>query len=347
MKNFISLILQYNKKVEIVADNFFIEECNQVSKIDPMLGEIIEDYRLFLNGGKKLRGCLTKLGYEIFGGTNKNLALETSLIIEIVHTFFLIHDDIMDRDQLRRNNQTMHIKYSQKYGKHFGISKALNSGDIGIFLAYKLLFSLESSDKIKNEIAKIINQVFLEVGLGQTLDITYEKQKKFNEDSVLKVHRYKTADYTISVPLSMGALLAGTDENKLKSIKDFGIPVGIAFQIRDDELGMFSTEEELGKPVDSDLKEGKVTLLIVKALEFASEKDRNFLQYAHGNQKLTKEEVDRVRKIIKTGGALAYSQKTARDFIEEGKKFIPEITNDPAYQKMLTQLADFVVERQS
>lgn len=347
MKDFISFLSQYNEEVLPVVEDFFSKEKQEEVLVDPQFSKMIDDYQDFLTGGKKLRGSLIKLGYEMFGGTDLKLALRASLFVEIVHAFFLIHDDIMDQDVLRRNKPTMHIRYSKEYGEHFGVSAALNLGDIGVFLAYKLLALLDTSSEIKNRIAALMSQVFLEVGLGQTLDISFEKQKKLNEEDVIKIHRYKTADYTISAPLAMGALLAGVDRYYLEKIKNFGIAVGIAFQIRDDELGLLSTEEELGKPVGSDFKEGKITLLIVKALEHSSPEDQKFFRYTHGNQHLTNEEVDKVRRIIQEGGALDYSQKTAREFVEKGKGYIPDVTNDPYYRKLLTELADFVIERKS
>lgn len=347
MSNFVDYLIKYNQDLKLIIDTTFDEEKKAVGVIVPMAGDMIDDYKKFLSGGKKLRGCEIYLGYQIFARTNKKEGLLASLVIEIIHSSLLMHDDVMDQDDLRRGEPTMHKKYAKHFGDHYGEAMAITLGDEGMFWAYRILNSLHFPRENLSKATKFLSQVLLEVGIGQALDITYEEQKKFSEEAVLQVHRYKTADYTISAPLSMGAILAGTNEKKLKAIKDFGIPVGIAFQIRDDELGMFSTEEELGKPVDSDLKEGKVTLLIVKALEFASKEDKEFLQYAHGNQKLIKEEIERVRVIIKNGGAFTYSQKIAKDLVEKGKKFIPEITDNPVYQKLLVQLADFVIERQS
>ncbi|MAG59293.1 hypothetical protein CMO96_00685 [Candidatus Woesebacteria bacterium] len=346
-QDFVDYVAKYNQDLAGTTEAFFQREKLEASLIDSSLEHIIDDYKDFLNGGKKLRGVLIKFCYEIYGGRDASLALSTSLIIEIIHSFFLIHDDIMDQDEVRRNSPTMHVKYSREFGNHFGIAKAIDQGDVGMFLAYKALFGLDIPFAVKDRLGRILNQILLEVGYGQMLDVTYEQQEKFTEEDVLRVHRYKTAEYTISGPLSIGAILAGAPKSKLKALKDFGIPVGIAFQIKDDELGMFSTEEELGKPVDSDLKEGKVTLLIVKALEKAKGADRKFLRHAHGNDKLTLKEVERVRDIMKKCGALGYSQRKSRELVEEGKKFIPQITRDPKYQKLLSQLADFVIERKS
>lgn len=345
--DFFDYLLAYNKKLEPILNNIFDEEKNSISKLVPMAGEMVGDYKEFLSGGKKLRGTEIFLGYEMFGGKNEQTGLKASLVIEIVHSFLLMHDDIMDNDSVRRGRPTMHKKYSSLFGPHYGLSLAMTLGDEGMFLAYRILNSLDLPGERLSKATGYLSQVLIEVGIGQALDLTYEKQKKFLLDSVLQVHRYKTAEYTISGPLSIGAILAGADEVKLKALKNYGIPVGTAFQIRDDELGMFSTEDKLGKPVDSDLKEGKITLLIVKALEKAEGEDKKFLEYAHGNSNLTVSEVERVREIIKKTGALEYSQQTAKKLVEEGKQYIPHITDDKKYQELLSQLADFVIERKS
>lgn len=345
MDEFVKYFLEYKKKVNPVIKEVFGQEKDYVSKIAPLAGQLVGDYKEFLSGGNKLRGCEIFLGYQMFGGENKKIGLKASLVIEIIHSFLLMHDDFMDNDDLRRGKPAMHKKYAEKFGDHYGESLAIVLGDEGCFFAYQLLNRLKISAERLSWATSLLSRTLVEVGIGQALDITYEKEKDLSEEKVLQIHRYKTADYTISTPLSIGAILAGADKRKLKAIKKFGIPVGIAFQLRDDELGMFSTEKQLGKPVNSDLKEGKVTLLIVKALEGASKKDGKFLKYAHGNKCLTRREVRRVREIMKTTGALEYSKLTSRKLVEEGKKFVPQITKDSHFQFLLSQLADFVIER--
>jgi geranylgeranyl diphosphate synthase type I len=163
----------------------------------------------------------------------------------------------------------------------------------------------------------------------------------------MRIHHYKSANYTITGPLQYGALFAGVDEKNIEVLEKYGLPVGIAFQLRDDELGLFSNEDQLGKPVGSDIKENKNTILKIKALEGANAKDEAFLSEAYGRRNLSKREVDRVRKITISTGALAYSQKLSRKLVEEGKKFVPQITSDSELQDTLVNMADFMIERES
>ncbi len=347
MPNFLSELKKYNQEVVPYLEQVFEEAKTRAAEIYPPMSELVDDYKHYLKGGKKLRGWEITLGYEMFGGRGRDEILLGSLVIEIAHSFLLIHDDIMDNDSLRRGEETLHIKYAKKHGSHFGISLAINMGDEGAFLAYRLLSTLDFPAERKVRAFDLLSRILMEVGIGQALDITFEAEKHFSEEDVLTVHRYKTAEYTISGPLSIGAVLAGADENKLKVIKKFGIPIGIAFQIKDDELGMFSTEAELGKPIGSDLREAKVTILIVKAFENAKGEDLKFLKHAFGNPNLTEDEVEKVRGIIMSSGALEYSQTLSKKQVQESKKYIPQITTDKHYQQILTELADFAITRTS
>lgn len=347
MSSLVDFIKKYNQDLEPQLQEIFQRARKKAEDISPVAARLVDDYQEFVGGGKRLRGALTVLGYQMFGGQNYEEILKASLAIEIVHSFFLVQDDIMDQDELRRGKPTVHMKYQKEYGLHYGTSMALVVGDEGLFLAYYLLSSLKLDPGKVLKALKYFNEVGTEVGIGQALDLTYEREKKYTEEDVLRVHRYKTAEYSIVAPLCVGAILAGADESKLAAIKDFGIPVGVAFQLRDDELGMFSTREVLGKAVDSDLKAGKVTLLIVKALENADQKDKEFLEKVYGDRNISTEDAERVREIIKKVGAPEYSQKKSQDLVEEGKRFIPEVTDNSEYQQMLNELADLVIARES
>ncbi|OGE16239.1 hypothetical protein A3F00_02645 [Candidatus Daviesbacteria bacterium RIFCSPHIGHO2_12_FULL_37_11] len=361
MQTFLKYLEEYNHNIQPVIDKFFSDQKKEVIKIAPIAGAMIDDFKDFLEGGKKLRGCEVLLGYEMFGGKDHKTGLLASLVIEIIHASLLIHDDFMDQDDLRRGKPTMHKKYSAHISgvdkdtldmelkdrmNHYGASMAINIGDEGLFLASYLLNNLNLPRDRLSKATQFLSLFLMETGIGQALDISYKK-KIFSEEDVLRVHRYKTAEYTISGPISLGAILAGADEKSLKAIKDFGIPIGIAFQLRDDELGMFSTEEELGKPVDSDIRESKVTILIVKAFENAKGEDLKFLKYAFGNQNLSEKDMERVRKIIRSSSSLDYSKRLSGKYVDDGKKFIPKLTLDPKYQNLLSELADFATVRKN
>lgn len=347
----------YIKKVEPILHDFFEQKIIEAKKISPICEEMVGRYKEFTLGGKKLRGAEIKLGYEVFGGKDTQAILEASLVIEIIHSFFLIHDDVMDRDPLRRGRPTIHKQYEKIHCQskriqrgnpsHYGLCMAIDLGDVGCFLAYGLLAESSFPSEIKARAFGLLSKILLRTGHGQGLDVTYELYPKVSHEDVLRVHENKTAYYTVTGPLSLGAVLAGAADSEIKKIEPFGDPAGVAFQIRDDELGLFSDEKSLGKPVGSDVRENKNTLLHLEALEKAKKRDRKFLEYAYGNRDLTDEEVERVRKITIKTGAFAYSQNTGWGLVEEGKKHIKKITKDVYYQNLLARFADFMMARES
>ena len=164
----------------------------------------------------------------------------------------------------------------------------------------------------------------------------------------MDVYRLKTAQYTFECPLHIGAMLAGASRKDLKIISDYAIPAGIAFQIKDDILGMFGDQEKIGKPVGSDLRQGKQTLLIAKALQKASKADREKIKAALGNKNLTKKEVVEILRIIKRIRALEFAEKLAKKHINQAKlalkKFSRQGRDKDTIQKLDT-IADFIIER--
>lgn len=344
----------YIRESTPILNQFFSRKGVEARGISPLAGQMMAIYRQFM-GGKNIRGALTKLGYECFAGKNGQAILEASLMVEITHSFLLIHDDIMDQDDLRRGLPTIHVQYDklhqQRYRKgdsrHYGICMAIDLGDVGYALSHLILANADFSPQIKERVLRRFNQQILTTAFGQAIDVTYENLPTVNERGVMRVHRYKTANYTITGPLQYGALFAGASGEKVEIIEKYGLPVGIAFQLRDDELGIFSQEEKLGKPIGSDIRENKNTFLHVKALEWASPQEKKILQLAYGNRDLTEEGVEKVRKITVETGALAYSQKLSRQLVEKGKKFIPQITTNPELQDTLAKMADYMIERDS
>ncbi len=341
---------RYFKEKEKVVLKITAEEIRKTNIPEQMMGV----YRDFCKGGKKLRGSLVQLGYFCAGGENKREIVKASIAIEIVHAYLLIHDDIMDKDVIRRGKPTIHLRYQDfhrqffKKGEadHYGLSMAIDLGDCGAFMGMEILSRVDFPAENKVKAIEFFGQTLLRTAFGQGLDVTYELLEKINEADVMRIHLNKTAHYTISGPLILGALLGGGKNPQIRAMEKYGIPVGIAFQLRDDELGLFSHEAVLGKPIGSDVREGKNTILRIKAVEKARGADKKFLKSAYGNSELTKKEVERVRELTIETGALAYSQNLSRKLVEKGKKFVSRITPNPVFQDTLLKMADFMIERE-
>lgn len=350
----------YARQADKYLARFFTKKIDEVKDIGRdgkgvlMAVDMLSRYKKFIQGGKKLRGALIQLGYEITGGRKRDI-LQASTCIEIIHSFLLMHDDIMDLDALRRGFPTIHRQYEDKHRKlklgkdtsHYGIAMGIDVGDLGAYLGTEVLLDSNLDADKKLRAAIYLSRLLQRVTYGQGLDVTYEQMKDITEYDVMQVHLHKTSIYTVVGPLKIGALLGGLPVKRIQAIEKFGEPVGTAFQLKDDELGLFSDEKTLGKPIGSDIREGKNTVLRIKAIENAKGEDKKFLKYTYGNQSITQKGVKQVQNLTIKTGALEYSQKLSRRLVEKGKCYIPKITKDPELQDTLSNMADFMIERTS
>jgi geranylgeranyl diphosphate synthase type I len=231
----------------------------------------------YSSGGKKVRGALTNLGYRLAGGRDSKAILEASCGIELLHDFLLIHDDIVDNDITRHGRPTVHEKYSKNRGQHFGVAKAIIVGDMGAFLGYELIAQSAFPAQRKIEALTKLNDLLLKTVYGEILDIEFDFKTKVSWEDILRVRTYKTAYYTFVMPLTVGAVLGKAGKKTLEIIEKYGVPVGLAFQLADDILGVFGNPSKTGKSNESDIREGKKTLLFAKSLELSGETGKRFL----------------------------------------------------------------------
>lgn len=215
------------------------------------------DYILGL-GGKRMRPVLTLMASEIFG-TDYKEALPAAMAVEVFHNFSLVHDDIMDDAPLRRGQETVHEKWN--------INTGILSGDAMLILAYQYFEQYEAV--IFRDLAKLFSKTALEVCEGQQWDVDFETRKDVTIPEYLKMIEYKTA-VLVAAAMKMGAIIAKTSEKEADLIYDFGLHLGLAFQLQDDYLDAFGDPETFGKQVGGDIIENKKTYLYLKALEFST-----------------------------------------------------------------------------
>lgn len=300
------------------------------SQITEQFGEYpLEAYKPFasymVRGGKRIRGALTMLGYEMFGGSNAKMIVDAAMAIEMLQSYLLIMDDIQDRSETRRGGPTAHVMlrdyHKQHYlrgdARHFGTSIAMDSYLIGCHTALEIISSLDVAPTHLLRALRNIHKCYLTTAHGQTVDIFSEVVDNVTEQDVQNVHLWKTAYYTFVNPLQFGAILAGAKEADLKMLQDYAIPAGKAFQITDDILGIFGNEFDSGKSPMDDIRDGKRTILIVKALELADTPEAYFLGQCLGKRKLSMGEFTECKKIIKESGAKKYAEELAQDSVLE------------------------------
>ena len=331
------------KEINREIGKFFISWSREVKTASPKLIGLNKAFIQASEGGKRLRGVLVKLGYELADTKYNPEILKPAAAFEIFQTAILAHDDIIDQSPLRRGKPTV---YMQLGGNHYGMSQTICLGDIGYFLAVRLIAQSDFSSERKTKALELFSQAMLETALGQMLDVELPYLEGDKEEAdALTVFRLKTARYTLVGPLSLGAILGGADEKLLKSIEMFGESLGIAFQIQDDILGVFGNEQEVGKSITSDIEEGKNTLLLIHALKNGSAKERQVLDQYYGKGKVGDINVKRIREVFVSSGALEYSQKKAEELINDAKDVISKMEIQQNCKEMLLQMADFLVKR--
>jgi len=277
-------------------------------------------------GGKRLRPILCLLACESLNGKTNN-ALKSAISLELMHTFSLIHDDIMDHDELRRNVKTVHVLY--------GEPTAILAGD--------LLFS-KAFELCDPKATKILAHASVDLCEGQELDMEFEERTFVSEREYVEMIKKKTASL-FEASTAMGAVLAGGSEKQVRAFSEYGQNLGMAFQIYDDLLDLLADEKKLGKPVFSDIAEGKKTLIVVRAMESLRGMERDRLAKLLHKTKKSKKETDEIFKLLKESGAIEYAKQKSRGYINNAKKSLEKIPDSKAKDELL-RIADFVVERE-
>ena len=317
----------------------------QAEKQEPFIDEAIKNLCNQHEGGKCIRGTMVKLGAEI--ASKGSGYLPVAAAYEIFQTSILIHDDIIDKSYTRRGKKTIHASYQDT---HFGISQAICIGDYGLFTANKILAESGLEPEILVKIFKLFSKIQLITLEGEIMDVTLpykpiDPNDESYTDIVNKIFEYKTAWYTLVGPVMLGATLGGGDENLINKLKSIAMPLGIAFQIKDDLLGIFANEETLGKPALSDVAEKKQTLLYGYAYKNANQSQKSNLIKSYGNPDATAEDLEITRKIFTETGAKKYCEDEILRLSGESLKHIDESGFSKEHKILLKGLVGYLLTR--
>lgn len=330
------------------------------------LAQLVRDSKHIALGGKRLRGAFVYFSYLLHGGTDLAEIQKAAVAVELIHAYLLIHDDMMDQDGVRRGAKTLHQIYADEFpnlsagnlkqamheqpelkAKHYGDSVAVCMGDVYSSIANRLLLDTKFSAELKIAAMHKMHEKLIEVGYGQTLDITMEILPAATEEQILEVLLLKTGTYTYEMPLQMGAILAGADAASLAQLTKYAHPAGIAFQIQDDILGLYGDPETTGKSADSDLHQGKQSLPIMKAFQLATAAEQEFLNQVVGDLQASDADFDRARDIIATSGALKYCKDKALALVTEAKQTLDYANWQGRGEglEFLEGIADYMINR--
>lgn len=266
--------------------------------------KIIESLEDFVFKGKLIRGTLYLLTIEMFGGPVTKKHLDIACAIELVHSSLLIQDDIIDNDYIRRGGKTIFAVYEEKGheveaidAKHFGLSIALLVADVSFYLAMELISNYDSD--VVGKMMKYFSQEITKVALAEGIDSEFGQTKvEATKDEIIDIYTYKTARYTFSLPLVLACLALKKDDKTLKEIDTLGEYVGTIFQIKDDLIGLMGDEKEIGKPVGSDVRENKKTLVRFLLFEKVDDDEKNTIKRLFGNEKFTREDLEYIKDLV-------------------------------------------------
>ncbi|MFD0362525.1 polyprenyl synthetase family protein [Nocardia sp. GCM10030253] len=340
--------------VEAALTDFFRTRRPAVEPLGPVFVQAAEALELFvLRGGKRTRPAFAWTGWLGAGGdpTGPDAAavLNACAALELVQACALIHDDIIDSSRTRRRFPTVHVDFEQRHrdrgwagdSEHFGASVAILIGDLALAWADDMVHASGLDPAAIARFAPVWALMRTEVLGGQLLDINGEAGGDESVAAALRINRYKTAAYTVERPLHLGAAIADADPRLVEDYRTFGTDIGIAFQLRDDLLGVFGDPAVTGKPSGDDLREGKRTVLIAEALQRADSTDpaaATLLRTSIGTD-LTADQVEHLRAVLTDLGAVDEVERRITDLTEQGLAAIESSSATQATKEQLRAMA--------
>lgn len=347
-------IVTEKKKADKALELLFEEQITKAKQVDEELVDLMNRIKkIVFRGGKRVRSLLARIAFELAEGNDELDVMKASLFLELTHLYILVHDDIADGDLKRYGGPTLEVVFRKllrekmkKDSKRFGYSTAMVCGDLLSTLAHEVLHQTNFPAERKSHVELLMADTFKQVATGWYLHQVqnHESLETASEKRYLDGMKLVSASYSFESPLMMGLALAGNMDLE-KPLAEYAEHVGMAFQIKDDLLGVFGQTQLTGKPVGNDVREGKKTLLILRAYKQADKFGRKFLDETVGRD-LSEEELDEVQNIIRETGAYDDSVDLAREHSEKAKEVLKTLpVANKELVKRLEELADFVVNR--
>ncbi|MGH2711946.1 MAG: polyprenyl synthetase family protein [Actinomycetota bacterium] len=338
-------------EVELKA---FVSAQRAMTRQDPSVDLLFAELKRLIDaGGKRLRPLFCCLGHLAAGAEIGEEAIRAAAALELLHTFAIVHDDVMDASPSRRGAPSSWAHLAEEHRRNgypgdadaYGIAGAVLVGDMALVLADRALLESGFSNELLQPAMRRYDRMRVEVVSGQYMDVLAAHRGEATEAEARRIAVLKSGGYTVEAPVQIGAILGGAWEDLLGPLSRYGVALGEAFQLRDDVLGTFGDPDVTGKDRDSDLLEGKRTVLLAKALAATSGDDRKLLEETVGAANVSPDDLQRIRKVIEASGAL----EATLDLIDELAARAKEALNAPSVhepaQGLLTRMADVVAVR--
>lgn len=341
-------------RVNASLDDFFVSSIEDARKIDESYARLWQGlHQLIGAGGKRLRPQMLAMAYEAFGGSDIDAIMPVATAQELLHFAMLIHDDIIDRDNIRYGVPNIigqhKIQYSGSVSSeddlnHYANSVAILGGDVMLSAAHRMIALCDlPAEKIRLAQAQLSKAVFDVVG-GELIDTELSFSTHKNSDA-LKVALHKTSSYSFVAPLVTGARLANANENDIKHMEKFAVSLGIGFQLADDLLGVFGDEDETGKSTTSDIVEGKHTYLVEMALKLFTPTEQADFSRAFGNHTATPMEVQAAKELLESSGAKAKTEEAIKKYAEDAEASLVKLKLPAEHVQKFTALITKATQR--
>lgn len=332
----------------VAAENKYLNEI--ASELAPVASAM---ERFLLDSGKRLRPLFAYIGFLGTGSKPSIEILRACASLELIHVCALMHDDVMDASDTRRGAPAIHKAFEALHNdqklsgssEQFGISAAILLGDLALVWSAKMLHQSGIDGETLIRSLPMYDEMRVELMAGQYLDVYEQALASESVERSLKVARYKSGKYTIERPLHFGAALGNGKPDLFDTYSKYGLPLGEAFQLRDDILGIFGDPQETGKPAGDDLREGKRTVLLAKVMELADSSQKTEISSALGNQSLDLAQVNKVRDIFISTGALSEVEELISTLTSNAQSALEHGEIDPLALSALTQLLTIVTQR--
>ncbi len=342
-----------NERIALHIDN----QKKELKHVSSSTNDTFERLKVFAQGGKGIRGGLFMAAAQMFGYKDNKILLNIAATLEILHASLLIHDDIMDNDEIRRGNTSIYAQYIP-VGKSIGANKPVNFGksmgicigDIGFFIALNIFQATIKNIHIPNrdKLYKILLQELMTVGIGQMDDVRFsarEQMPSINE--IISMYTYKTAHYTFSLPFVLAATLTNESKEIIDKVENLGIDIGILFQLKDDEIGLFSTENTIGKPIGSDVRENKKTVLRAFLDKNMNQKEKDELKIIIAKPSFESADIQTVRNVLHKYNVKKYLDELNKKHYSHATSIIRSLPVSQDNKDLLLDLTDYVIERTS
>ena len=340
-------IFKYRFKLEKTIIDNLEQLSDQYSTVNEWSENLFTRLKEFIIAGKLVRGQLLLFSNEIYGGKNNQDSFQVAAALELFHSGLLIHDDIIDRDDVRRGNKSIHKHYGDNFNdKHVGLSIGLVAADICFFAGYQLIIQTQIPPKLKSELISLLSQEFIKVGLAEVEDVYFSiTNDDISQQRIINMYHYKTGRYTFSLPLLLGYQLSKNKNDQSQLLSELGEKIGIIFQIRDDYLGIFGNSNITGKPVGNDIIEKKKTIYYWYLTHQTPKNIKQKIINIYQKQKVLPADIEFVVSTIKNNKIDIEVETMINKMASQSKKMVSKLKVSQENKSLINQLVEYFYKR--